>query len=169
MRGGKIILANRRHRVFLVLAGALALVSAALVGLMTSLEENHMHVFPAPHELDTLTLYDIDGFLGKDLDKATLAKTAHVTVDRAMTERMFERVEHRKGRILWKGNCLGIITFTNGTKEHLVISYYGGFFKILGRPGYYKITGESRRVFEDQMRAILANSFIPARQHSMVN
>lgn len=166
MRSSKITAANRRHRVFLVLAIALALVSAVLIGLMASLEENHMHVFGAPHELDSLTIYDIDGFLGKDLDKATLAKATHVTVDMVMTERMFAHVEHRKGRILWKGNCFGVVTFKNGTQEHLVISYYGGFFKLLGSPGYYEIMGESRKVFEDQMRVILANSFIPARKLS---
>jgi len=125
-----------------------------------------MDVFDAPHEWESLTIYDIDGFLGKDLDEATLAKTPHVTLDRAITERIFAHVRPRKGRILWKGNCFGIVTLKNGTQKHVVISYYGGFFRLLGTPGYYEILGESRQVFEDQMRAILTNSFLPARRHS---
>ena len=52
----------------------------------------------------------------------------------------------------------------DGTEKHLAISYYGGFFKILDKPGYFQMERESREFFQEKIKSILADNFIPARK-----
>lgn len=47
----------------------------------------------------------------------------------------------------------------DGTEKHLALSYYGGFFAILGEPGYYYFEGEARKTWEEAIG--LRNNSVP--------
>lgn len=67
-------------------------------------------------------------------------------------------------KTIWKGSCLAIVKFSDGTELHLAISLYGSFFKILGEVGIYTFAGNPeaankwRKEFYDR---ILVEKFIP--------
>jgi len=53
----------------------------------------------------------------------------------------------------------GIATLDDGNKVRLAISYYGGYFKVIGKGGGYRVSGESSIVY-DRVLNEAVNSFI---------
>ncbi len=110
-------------------------------------------------EIETLSIYDIDAFGKKDdIEKKTV-----VTFDKNLTRKFFEEVKFHEGSMLWKGSFLGIGKLSDGNEVNLAISYYGGFFKIKDKSGYYEFVGKSKLLFENEIRKVIENQFIPNR------
>ena len=132
--------------------------------LLLSCRDRDMDTQIAPEEFQSLTIYDVDGFVGKDLDRSTLAKIPHVALEKDVVQQVFrDLIQHRRSKILWKGSWLGIATTSDGTERRIAISYTRGFFQILNQKGYYEIKGYSLKVFDEKMKGILRNIFIPTR------
>ena len=74
-----------------------------------------------------------------------------------------KNVTYHRGECLWKGRFLGEVALVDGRTERIAISYYGGFFKIVGHSGYYQTHGQSRGQLEAIIKRILVEEFIPKR------
>jgi len=118
-----------------------------------------------PQQFARLTVYDVEGFT-ENLESIALVQIPHATLEETTVQAMFRDIRYRRGTLLWKGSSLGVAKMQDGSERHLAISYYGGFFKILDQKGYYEVVGESRKLFDEQMNGIIADTFIPARHEA---
>ncbi|MHC4498629.1 MAG: hypothetical protein ACYS21_05885 [Planctomycetota bacterium] len=130
--------------------------------LVASCKDRKANTQVLPQQFETLTVYDVDG-LTENLDTVVLTEVTHVAVEKDVVQRMFRHVRYRRGMLVWKGGSLGVAKTEDGRKRYVAISYYGGLFKILDQRGYYEVLGESRKLFDKEMSAIIADIFIPAR------
>lgn len=55
----------------------------------------------------------------------------------------------RNSFYIWKGDKKGILTFKNGKKIEMKISYYGGFFYLPDLKTYYEIPKQHREKWEE--------------------
>ena len=110
---------------------------------------------------ESITLFDPTAYdLSVDSDFAVVPRAE---ISPEATNTILKQVTHHSGQRLWKGRLLGEVHLVNGRSERIAISYYGGFFKIVGRKGYYQTHGESRRQLENLVRRVLSEEFIPKR------
>ena len=108
-----------------------------------------------------ITVFDAEAYglsADSELDGVSRAEIANEATDMIVAD-----VTYHRGRRLWKGSLLGSVTLVDGTTENIRISYYGGFFKVVGQSGYYQTHRESRRKLETIIKTILAEEFIPER------
>ena len=109
----------------------------------------------------TITVFDSEAYgLSADSD---LDGVPRAEIPSEATRVIVKDVTYHRGEPLWKGRLLGEATLVDGGIEKIAISYYGGFFKILGHRGYYQTHGESRRHIETVIKRILVEEFIPKR------
>jgi len=109
----------------------------------------------------TVEIYHLDAFKYQEQE---LAYSKKVNLDENTTKSIFGGSTYRNREILWKGNFLGIVTLKNGEKLKIAISFYGGLFKILGKQGSYKMSEKGLTIYEETIRRILIEDFIPARK-----
>lgn len=65
---------------------------------------------------------------------------------------------------MWKESRLAVVKFIDGSEKLLALSYYYGFFKILGENGFFYFEGEARYKWEEAFsKAIVQDDFIPKR------
>ena len=108
-----------------------------------------------------IVVFDIEAL---DVSNASLpASPPFARIDENDTAVICEQVTFHEGSRLWKGSLLGVVELDDGTEQRIAISYYGGFFKVLGEEGYYQTHGQSRIVLEKSIAHILSSQFIPRR------
>lgn len=73
------------------------------------------------------------------------------------------QAKYEKSIVLWKGSNLAVVQMKDGKKIKLAISYYGGFFKVVGDDGYYLLDGEARDECDDAISRINQSNFVPKR------
>lgn len=112
-----------------------------------------------PSCFQSITLYDLDAFEYDSLSNGT-----SVELSDELTKQIFGNSTFCAGEVLWKGNLLGVVKLDTGKECRIAISYYGGYFKILGQSGYYKMSEKEFKKFERVFADILENTFIPARR-----
>jgi hypothetical protein len=117
-----------------------------------------------PQQFRSLVIYDVDFPDAATMSPAALSAKVAVTLDQSVTEEMFSHTAFHSGNPVWKGSSLGIASLDGGSTCRIRISYYGGFFKVLGQSGYYTVEGESRTTFETTYRGIIERDFLPARK-----
>lgn len=110
--------------------------------------------------IKSLEIYDADPFA----KNGNISNVAKVTIDKATLDKMFNNIKFHKGSILWKGQFLGVGKLDDSNTVKLAISYYGGYFKIMGESGYYQTKGKSYEIFEKTRKQIVNSEFIPARK-----
>ena len=108
-----------------------------------------------------VTVYDIDGH--RDYSDQDIANSTAVTMDAAQFRELVTNAEHTYRGARWKGSSLVVATLDDGAESHLAVSYYGGFFEVVGEPGYWEMPEPNRAKFEDAFMAIIQEQFIPAR------
>jgi hypothetical protein len=152
-------------------AGNLAIIAvclACVLCLISSCKDQDVNPQLIPRQFQALTVYDTDRFTGTSPDSTALAEIPHVTLQKDILKKIFENVTyHQESKVLWKGTWLGIARMPDGTERRIVMSYRDGAFMILDHRGYYEVVGQSRQAFDAQMKAILSDRFIPARQKLM--
>ncbi|MBN1912386.1 MAG: hypothetical protein JW818_21880 [Pirellulales bacterium] len=66
--------------------------------------------------------------------------------------------------LFWNTSRLAVVRMKNGSERQLALSYYGGFFSILGNDGNFVFEGESRKQWEQAFsKTIVRETFIPKR------
>jgi hypothetical protein len=114
-----------------------------------------------PEQFYSITIYDTDAFKSSGTENATRALISHDN-----TTRIFKNSKFFSENLLWKGSFLGEAFLTNAKNCRIAISYYGGYFKIMGQNGYYKMSEDGFKFYEMIIKDILRNDFIPARKTS---
>ena len=93
-----------------------------------------------------ITLYCTDAF---DVPSSmSLEEVQSIEIGAYETGLIMEDVTYSPWRHLWKGSRLGIAAVHGGATERIAVSNYGGFFKIVGKPGYYQTHGHSRQTLD---------------------
>jgi hypothetical protein len=108
-----------------------------------------------------MTLYDIDAFAVKDANSVPDAPS--MKIDDRTTRAIVSEIVYSRGARLWKGNTLGLVQLSDGTRRIIAISHYGGFFKVIGQDGYYETVGTSRAALERCLQQAMNETFIPSR------
>ena len=80
----------------------------------------------------SITVYDLDGTAGSKYSEEDLKNASQAPFDRDLFQQLAAHAKFNDRRAMWKGSSLAIVRMKDGTKRQLAISYYGGFFKILG-------------------------------------
>lgn len=110
----------------------------------------------------SITVFDAGAYHVSD--DSNLDDVPHAEIPSEATEMIVKNVTYHRGECLWKGRFLGEVALVDGRTERIAISYYGGFFKIVGQGGYYQTHGRSREQLEEVLKAILVEEFIPKRE-----
>jgi hypothetical protein len=112
-------------------------------------------------KIDSIIVYDglPTDFSAKDLDSAD---KAIFNVD--IFKDLVPHIKYSKNTAIWKGSSIAIIYLSNGNKICIQISYYGGFFKVIGENGYYYFEGDAHNKFINiYNQNILQGILIPKR------
>jgi hypothetical protein len=100
-----------------------------------------------------LTIYGADGVPGASYSEEDIARMRAYECDPDEVRAIFPHVMYREGKPLFKGSRLGVLRLANGQDARIAISYYGGgFFGVLGEPGYYVFVGPGAEKWEDLRR-----------------
>lgn len=147
------------------LVGFLAAVACLGVCLLKTAGRAKGEMSPLnPHQVSNLVIYDVDGLSARHLPAEVLPKITHREIDESTTRAIFREVRYQKGHKLWKGSYLATVNTADGTSRRLAMSFYGGFFVVLGEEGYYEVVGGSREILDELLRETLVATFIPARK-----
>jgi hypothetical protein len=150
---------QRRALLFVLLAAA---AGASLVCLWRS----RSSAAPlASEDIVKMVAYDLEGLEGGALTAQQLEAITSAEVGAQEARSMFGECSYHAGSPVWKGSRLAIVSLKNGTERRLAVSYYGGFFMVLGQEGYYTCDGESKKNLLRFLDGILRERFIPQRMH----
>jgi hypothetical protein len=104
-------------------------------------------------------VYDIHGH--NSYSEADIAaETIFADMDAGGFTSYVSSAEYRKGQPRWKGSSLAVLTLADGTTQHVAVSYYGGFFKVVGQSGYWERPQWTPE--DDPFTSIIQEQFIPA-------
>jgi hypothetical protein len=78
-----------------------------------------------------------------------------VSFDVELFKRILPKARYKYRYRIWMGSLLAVVKFSDGTEEKLALSFYGGFFKVLGKPGYLVFKGSDRTEWDSELRRIL--------------
>ena len=109
----------------------------------------------------TVNVYDIDAHA--DYTSEEVAKATVVPMDAARFRSLVAKAEHKYRNPIWKGSSLAVVTLEDGREQHLAISYYSGFFGVVGEPGHWVLPESERAKLDEALGAIIQEQFIPAR------
>jgi hypothetical protein len=118
----------------------------------------------SPKQIRRVVIYDYDDQSCMGLEARPFKNSTKVDVDEETTHKIFSETVRHKGWLIWKGSALGKVTVKEKGERWIIISYYGGYFKICGEKGYYEFVGSSRDVFEKIWLNIFSDHFIPNRR-----
>lgn len=105
-------------------------------------------------------VYDMDGH--NSFSEADIAaEKIFADMDAGEFKNYVSSAEYRKEQPRWKGSSLVVVTLEDQTTQHIAVSYYGGFFKVVGQSGYWQVAKSARHV--DPFMRVIQEQFIPAR------
>jgi hypothetical protein len=118
-----------------------------------------------PKKIAHLAIYDVSVQWRRDLRTPPKDGALVHSVPDDVTSRMFCETLPSSGWVLWKGGRLAVAQMTDGSRRTLALSNYGGVFRIDGDAGYYRVTGNSLRVFEDTVAMAHKRFYVIRRLH----
>ena len=110
----------------------------------------------------SVVVYDIYGLKNININKSELDSVNKAEFQLELFKEMMHHSKHINPMILrptWKGGCLAIVKFEDGTICRLAMSYTP-IFIIEGVKGYYKIEGKGCEIWEKEyINRIVQNRF----------
>lgn len=110
-------------------------------------------------QASSIEMYNLDAITDTKHTRQDLENASHTPVDLQVFRDLAPQAKFKDENVFFKGSRLAIVTMEDGTEKHLALSYYGGFFAILGEPGYYYFEGEARKTWEEAIG--LRNNSVP--------
>jgi hypothetical protein len=155
---------SHRRNIVTLLA---AVIGFAAVGFALTLRERSTRarhdVSVLAREVQSVTVYDIDGFRGATATKTELNSVTAASFPPQVFAQAAASASHTNQPALWKGSSLVVIVLRDGTERRAALSYYGGFFEVHGSPGHFRVPGASDSEFDRTFHRLIGDHFIPAR------
>ncbi len=115
-------------------------------------------------KIESITVYDLEGLSGTKYSKNELENAFQATIEAEHFRLLAPQARYKNEWVLWKGSRLAVARVRDGKESLLALSYYGGFFKILGYDGYFYFEAESRKKWDELFsKGIVQENFIPKR------
>ena len=115
-------------------------------------------------KIKTVTIHDLEAQPARKYTRQDFANAAEAPLDPRLFRMLARDTQFRDDRVAWMGSRLAVVEMADGSTRHLALSYYGGFFKILGEDGCYVFEGKARKTWDKVfLKAIVQEQFIPAR------
>lgn len=115
-------------------------------------------------EIESLTIYSTSTYTWNDSEGKEIININEISddidryeIDKQTINKIFSKVLYKPEHVLWKGDKLGIAKLVDGSEVKIRISYYGGFFSIIGIEGYYLIDDSLRQEWDDIIRIHVLN------------
>lgn len=116
------------------------------------------------NKIESITVYDIEGLSGDKYTVQELQEAFQASIKPEEFRALVPAAQYEDDWVLWKGSRLAVAQLDNGKKQLLALSYYGGFFKLLGDDGYFYFDEEARKKWgEIFSKGIIQENFIPKR------
>jgi hypothetical protein len=116
------------------------------------------------NHVESVVVYDVEGLRKKEYSNEELKSEFHASFKPELFKKHMPLAKYSNEWVLWKGSRLAIAQMNDGKKIHLALSYYGGFFKVLGYDGYFYFEGEAKEAWVKAFNQdIVQNNFIPKR------
>lgn len=114
--------------------------------------------------IKSITVYDLEGLSAADYSEQDLRSAFQASLDPQLFRELAPEAKYKDDWVLWKGSRLAVVTMDDGVQEQLALSYYGAFFKVLGKDGYFYFEGDAREKWEKAFSTgIVQDDFIPKR------
>jgi hypothetical protein len=116
-------------------------------------------------QTESITVYDLEGLSWRKYSEQELQQAFQAPFDVTLFRELASKAKFEDKGVLWKGSSLAVLEMKNGAKQGLALSYYGGFFKIIGADGYFYFEGDDREKFDRAfIKEIIQENFIPKRR-----
>jgi len=116
------------------------------------------------NQAQSITVYDLEGLARQKYSEQDLKRAFQSSFDLNLFQQLVDHAKFRPSHGFWKGSSLAVIELKDGTETRLALSYYGGFFKIVGTKGHFYFEDPAiRKRFDDAFMSIIYDDFIPKR------
>ena len=112
---------------------------------------------------ESITVYDLDAIGEPEYPESDLKQATQSPFDLGLFRELAPHAKFSNKSVWWMGDSLAIVKMKDGTQCRLALSYYGGFFKVLGKSGYFYFEGKEREKFDRAYGKIIHEDFIPKR------
>jgi len=141
-----------------------AVVLLACLGPLAGCKKQPPDLKAVAGQIQSITVYDLEGLSDPKYSKQDLEGAFQASLAPELFHELAPEAKFKDGWVLWKGGRLAVAKLKDGTERQLALSYYGGFFKILGEDGFFYFEGEAREKWEKAFsKAIVQDDFIPKR------
>lgn len=136
----------------------------ACLGFLVGCKKQPPNLSAVANQITSITVYDLEGLSGPKYSKQDLDNAFQASLSLELFQELAPEAKFKNEWVLWKGSRLAVVKLKDGTERQLALSYYGGFFKILGEAGFFYFEGETREKWEKAFsKAIVQDDFIPKR------
>ena len=116
-------------------------------------------------QVESITVYDLYSSRRNEYTKQEWQEATREPIDLKIFREIAPHARYTKKNLVWKGGWLTVAKLRNGTQAWVALSYYGGFFRILGQPGFYVFDREEdRKKWDEEIHdRIFLKVFYPKR------
>ena len=143
------------------------LILMACLGFLAGCKKEPPNLNTVAGQIKTITVYDLEGLEslgGSEYSKQDLDNAFQASFAPELFQELALDAKFKDERVMWKGSRLAVAKLKDGTEKQLALSYYGGFFKILGEDGFFYFEGDAREKWDEAfIKAIVQDDFIPKR------
>lgn len=107
-------------------------------------------------DIRSLTIYGVSHRASPELTQQALATLPAYRPDDSLVAQVMQHAQYVERTPVWKGSRLAVATTHRGDDTRLAISYYGGFFALVGKPGLYQVAERDRAAWEQMVDRALA-------------
>lgn len=124
-----------------------------------------IHIGTIADQVESITVYDLSSSRRNEYTKQEWQEATREPIDLKIFREIAPHARYTKKNLVWKGGWLAVAKLRNGTQVWVALSFYGGFFRILGQPGYYVFDREEdRKKWNDEIHdRIFLKVFYPQR------
>jgi len=113
---------------------------------------------------NSVQIYDLNGFDYSKYTTAEFDQVARCQFNQLVFRNSASSAKWSNGIHFWKGSLLATIKYDAGPDEIVIVSYYGGFFSVVGKPGIWIVDAEHRVAWDTELKQIIEGTFFPARK-----
>lgn len=140
------------------------LIMALLVFSLLNCKENAADLQSIADQINTIDVYDVEGMSKKGYSDKEISNAFRVSIDSEVFKALTSSAKYKDEWVMWMGSRFAIVHMHDGTQYRLALSYYGGFFKVLGYYGYFYFEDEVRKTWEQVFsREVVQENYIPKR------